>query len=354
MYINSLNYFRAIAILFIVAGHCLGISDFSFSTIGSKTIYNIIAGGTTPFVFISGFLFHHIFSKNFVFKTFYLKKIKFVFLPYVLLALIPILLSVFAKDHTATTPNYYSPTGQGLFSQYLIPILKHYATGSMFIGYWYIPFVMIVFACAPLHIRFINLSTQTKGTITAILFIIALFIHRPLLYTSTIAIFQAVLYFTPVYFIGILSSENKELIYKKFKNKEIYVLLLVIGIALAQTLIGKEGSYNKLPLHYDGIDLMLLQKSILSIFFMVWLHRFERKKIKVLKSLADASFGIFFVHCLVIIVVIKTKKLLHFSFPPNNPLIYILIVCGITLFSFAIVHVIKKITPKYSRYFIGS
>ena len=355
MYLNSLNYFRAIAIIFIVAGHCLGIADFAFNTIAGKTVYNLITGGTTLFVFISGFLFHHVFSKRYDFKKFYVKKIKYILLPYVLLALVPILLSVFGKHYSgADLTNYYAPRSGAWYDLYLIPILKHYATGSMFIAYWYIPFVMIVFAFAPLHMRFIQLKTKTQVLLVFVLLIIAMLMHRPLLYTNTIAVFQAVLYFTPVYLLGIICSLKKERIYDKFKSKEIYFLTTVIGLAILQVIVGEDGTYMKLPLEYNGIDIMIFQKLLLSLFFMIWLHRFETKKITVLALIASSSFGIFFIHCLLIIAFIKIKSYFGFSFPPNNPLIYIAAITCITLISFLIVKVIQKIAPKHSRYIIGS
>jgi peptidoglycan/LPS O-acetylase OafA/YrhL len=62
MHLNSFNHFRAIAITFIVAGHCFGLTGMAITSMMEKTIANLLLGGTSLFVFISGFLFHHIFS----------------------------------------------------------------------------------------------------------------------------------------------------------------------------------------------------------------------------------------------------------------------------------------------------
>jgi len=86
MYINSINYFRGIAIIIIVAGHCLTLSNFSYNSFFGITILNLTQGGTSLFVFISGFLFHHIFYQYFDFKKFMLKKIKYVLSPYIFLS----------------------------------------------------------------------------------------------------------------------------------------------------------------------------------------------------------------------------------------------------------------------------
>ena len=86
MYVNSINYFRGISVIFIVFGHSLGLADFTYDSIAGNTLFNITKGGTSFFVFISGFLFHHIFYEKFKFKGFIIKKIKYVLLPYLILS----------------------------------------------------------------------------------------------------------------------------------------------------------------------------------------------------------------------------------------------------------------------------
>jgi len=84
MRLNYFDYFRAIAILFIVAGHSL--TGWNIDTLPEKVFANIITGGTSLFVFISGFFFHHIFYKNFEYIIFMKKKIENVLVPYIVLS----------------------------------------------------------------------------------------------------------------------------------------------------------------------------------------------------------------------------------------------------------------------------
>ena len=59
-YLQHINYFRGIAIIFIVFGHCfnLGISQYyQNTTLFAKLIRNLLPGGTTFFVFVSGLKF---------------------------------------------------------------------------------------------------------------------------------------------------------------------------------------------------------------------------------------------------------------------------------------------------------
>ena len=91
MYVNSINYFRGIAITCIVIGHCFGLSDFAFETNLGNTFFNLLKGGTHFFVFISGFLFHLVYYNSYNSNDFMIKKSKSVLLPYFILSSIPIL-----------------------------------------------------------------------------------------------------------------------------------------------------------------------------------------------------------------------------------------------------------------------
>ena len=68
--IISIDYFRAIAIILIVAGHSYGLSYLHFNSNIEYAIMNLITGNTALFVFISGFMLHHIFYNRYNFKNF--------------------------------------------------------------------------------------------------------------------------------------------------------------------------------------------------------------------------------------------------------------------------------------------
>ena len=57
-WLTSFVYFRAFAIIFIVAWHCYGLALFARDNPVSLFAGNLITGGTTFFVVISGYLFH--------------------------------------------------------------------------------------------------------------------------------------------------------------------------------------------------------------------------------------------------------------------------------------------------------
>jgi hypothetical protein len=345
VFLNSLNNFRALAIVFIVAGHTIGLVNIDFDNHFAQIIKILISGGTFLFVFISGFLFHHIFYKKFKYKHFMLAKAKNVLLPYLILGALPVFFYV--TQQKDVFDGFFLPVGDGTLNTYIIPTLKYYWTGAFLNAYWYIPFVLIVFICSPLHALFIRTSIKPQLIIIILLSIISLFIHRPV---SNLSVLQSVIYFTPVYLIGIQCSINKSNIYRFFENKEFFLLAIAVTLAVIQSYSGVIGNYHKLPFEYGGIDLMFLQKIVLSIFFMVWLHRFEDVNNKFLHTLAATSFTVFFIHPYILWVLSKYSTTFYTDYPwlVSTFLVVMIIACCIT-----IALLMRKFLPRISRNIIG-
>ena len=336
--LRSIEYFRAFAIIFIVAGHFFYISGIEPSGLLEQTIQNIIYGGTTLFVFISGFLFHHVFYINFYYKRFIKKKIKVIVLPYIVFSLIPV---AYYAIKNINSHLYFDVD----FFNYAALSLKYLVTGSGLQIYWYIPFIMVVFLLSPLFITFIRVTLSWKVLLMATLLINACIMHRPLLNYN---VFQSLFYFTPVFLIGITASIYKNQIYLSLNNKAYYLLGIVFLLALLQAYFGHVGSYHKAPFEYSGLDLMLIQKITLSFFLMAWLHKFEHTKNKLLGIIAATSFTIYFMHALLLWAITSV----HFKLN-GTWLLYILLVAAVVTICASSALVIKKITSKYSRYLIG-
>lgn len=350
MFVNSFNHFRAIAITFIVAGHCLfvaGIPDGEPNTFIEAIFINIIAGGTSLFVFISGFLFHLVFYKKYTFSKFLTGKLKNILIPYLLLGILPVLFFVVKVDGHYF--GYFLPQGAGWFEQYGVPAFKYYATGRFLLAYWYIPFIIVTFSMSPLHVLFIQKNRRIQLALILVLSVVSIFIHRPL---QNMSVFQSVIYFTPVYLLGISCSMNKEQIYSRLKNKEFFLLILVLALAFLQALLGEFGSYHKSPFLFTNIDLMFIQKNIMCLFFMVWLHRFEHINNRVLHTVAATSFTVFFIHPFIIWVILKLSKTVSISAYYSWTTFPVLIV-SIMLICISIALTVRRFAPKISRYIIG-
>ncbi len=345
MKINSFSHFRAISIIFIIAGHSYGVSNIQVDAVVNVAFLNVIAGGTSLFVFISGFLFHHIFYESFNYKKFIFNKCKNVFIPYLILGSIPVLLLVVLKSDMYD--GFFLPNGDGFVNEYIIPTLKYYASGRFLNAYWYIPFIILTFTLSQLHIKYIKLSFKSQFLIIMIFSVIAVFLHRPI---GNINVIQSVVYYTPLYLIGISASIHKELIYEYLRGKEIYLILPVIVLAFYQAFLGDVGNYHKAAFVYGGIDLMFVQKLFLCFFFMVLLYRFESYNNIVLSNIASTSFTAFFIHPFILFFISKLE--LEFL-KVGSWLVYVAMIGFISIFCVLLAKLTRQFIPKYSRYIIG-
>ncbi|MCG9580622.1 acyltransferase [Vibrio tubiashii] len=345
MWINSFNNFRAIAIVFIVAAHSFGISGVKRETFFDYFVSNLIAGGTTLFVFISGYLFYEVFYKNFNYLKFIKKKINNILLPYLFLGIPPIMVYLFFIQ--GEFDGYFDATQSGWIHEYVIPLVKYYASGRFLPAYWYIPFILLTFLLSPFHVRYANMRLKSQLMVILIWGVVAVLVHRPI---ENINEIQSFVYFTPVYLIGITSAINKELVYRTLKGKDGYLLAIVVGLAALQASLGQYGNNHKAPFEFAGVDIVLVQKVIMCFFFMIFLHRFEHYSNKLLTTLASTSFSVFFIHPYIIQA---WPKLGLKSVGDNSWLAYIMTVVLICTLSVMIGKSVKFVLKKHSRMLVG-
>lgn len=349
MRLVSFDYLRGIAILFIVAGHAYG--GWIIDSFEERMLVNIVSGGTTLFVFISGFFFHHIFYKNFQLKDFMLKKAKNVFAPYLLLSTLGFLYFAFSAESFPFIEQIIA-TGISSWYDYLELYLGYLWTGRIMYAYWYIPFIMLMFLLSPIFIRYISLSLVSRLSIMAVLLIFsATFVHRPVLNLSPL---HSLLYFIPVYLLGINCSINRNEFERLLRGKTLLLAVIVIGLSALQTgYFDSRGNVYKTELFsYAIFDIGLFQKIALCFFFISLLHRYEHKTIPGLKLLASSSFAIYFLHTWILHI---TDQYPLFYMFPNIPqiVIWLCITVGVTALCMLIALVIKTLFKHTSRYIIG-
>ena len=342
MQLHSFTKFRALAIIFIVAGHSYSTVGIRFDSFLDSFIKNFIAGGTCLFVFISGFLFHHVFFKRFDYQLFLKNKCKNILFPYFFLGFLPICYYIFLKKNAFDGAFYF---GDGFWNSYVIPTLKYYSTGRFFIAYWYVPFIILTFVLSPLHIKFIKITFKYKILIILSLSLLSIFMHRPI---NNVNVFQSLIYFTPIYLIGISASIHKDLIYKKLYKMEGFLLLSVFALVLLQSYLGYEGSYHKHAFAFNGIDIVFIQKIILCFFFMVYFHNKEIEPSRLTSFIADTSFAVYFMHPFVILFIFKLNLMKFDSW-----FFLFIFAFSLAVLCAFIAKLVKKVLNKKSRIFIG-
>ncbi|MGF1541677.1 MAG: acyltransferase family protein [Pleurocapsa sp.] len=340
-FINSINYFRGIAIVLIVLGHCYELSNWQVAHKFEKVFYSLTLNGSVYFVFISGFLFHHIFFNRFDYQKFMSKKLQYVLLPYLFFSIVPIIYIVFLGNGGQLLPSK-------LQDRPILSVAWYLLTGSISYAYWYIPMAILLFAISPLIITLVKNNYLLK----AICFFLAisLTIHRPVDNINTI---HSLIYFLPVYLLGIYSSINQQKIYSYLKNKRIAILLIAIALGFVQVYLFKEtGNFHKDIFTIDVPDINLIQKLLLCFLFMSILDDYETSDLPSLKKTAETSFAIYFIHPWVIDIIISLTKRFNLDYQ-GNLLTLIVSTSIVLIISIAIAMGIKRVLSKNSRYLIG-
>jgi len=347
LYLNSFNHFRAIAIILIVAGHSA--FNIKVDSIFENILMNLVLGATALFVFISGFLFHHIFYKKFNYVNFISGKFINLIIPYTLLSIIPIVFLIYRSSDR--WGGYFLPSGDGTFREIILPAIKYYFTGRFLTAYWYIPFIFLTFTISPLHMYFIQLKKHIQLILIVTLSLVSIYIHRPI---DNINAFQSVIYYTPIYLLGIFCSMNKEEIYLKLKNKEYLLFIIMVFFATVEYYFGYSGNYEKSIIPNGVVDLMFIQKVFMCLFFMVFLARFEHVKNSLVQTLASTSFAIFFLHPIFMKATkFSLNKLLGLQISVDSWTIYFIYTFLVILICVLFTKLIKFLIPNKSRYIIG-
>jgi peptidoglycan/LPS O-acetylase OafA/YrhL len=357
-HIAYIEYFRAVAILLIIAGHTYAVSWTHFVDEDPQTrvtwlnvIPALITGGTAYFVFISGFLYRQVFYGRVAYGAFMRKKALYVGLPYLVLATPLALAEIWLGPFSVTAVK----EGVAYPHSYFVDFIVLFSTGRMVTAYWYIPFIFLVFLASPLFDRFIELSKGWRAAVLAGSIAIAFWVVRPIDNLNPI---QCFFYFANFYMFGILFCEYRKPI-MDFISRPIVIAGLavaILAIASVQAMImhfpGNLERYPSDGLGFVGFDAMLVQKYVGILLFCGLLTHVGGWLKGPLSFIADISFGLFFVHGIVIAVLMRLPAPLspHVGEPITDLAIYSVLVISISV---VVVVIAKYITGKYSRYIIG-
>ena len=310
---------------------------------------NLITGGTTFFVFISGYMFQHVFCARFSYGRFMLGKCRTVLIPYVVIS-IPFILWFLHSAPPQGVANYATFAGWTPASDagvQLAAALKLFLTGKFNIAAWYIPFVMILFAMSPFHKWFAGQNRMAQIAIVAAWFVLALLMHRP---PGNLNPVQSVVYFSPVYLIGILCAQNKETLLRWMEGKEWQALLAVAVVNAVQVGLGRQGNYHSSLLSYDGIDLMLLQKTLLTIALFCLFERRVHISPPLVSLVSASSFALFFLHPAFLVVLPQLGYVPLLGGGWGDLVLVTALVCVVCL---ALALGMKQLCGPRSRYLLG-
>lgn len=328
MFLNYIHNFRAVAMIFIVFTHTM--SAFNWSAQEDLLIRSIFANTTVLFVFISGFLMQHLFFK-FEYKKYYLKKFKYVVIPYLIISIPAIIIFTFLLERES---NYIF---EGFYQEPIfIQINWFYLTGYHLAPFWFMPMILLFLLMAPFF------KLVDKHYITYITLPILLIISYN--YGRGGMPYQNFLHFLSIFMTGMFFSKYKN-IFNVFLQKN---FLIIIFFIIISALIVYENNLGR------DLKINFIQKMFLSIFTLGILYKLRNKiNLKFLNIIADFSFGIFFIHGY-LISGIKFLYLKYYNeLPSGSLLIYFFASLLILELCIIIIFITKKILGNKSKFIIG-
>jgi len=333
----------------IVSGHCGQVFSgdrFRYPAQGAEFLFDLIVGATALFVFISGFLFQRNLKEDFDYVPFLKKKAVNLLLPYGVVTAVYCLLA-------AASNEIHDPASQTTPLLFLSHYSEAFLLGSVGISFWYIPFIYALFMLSPLFVRTARAPTGIALTVAAAFFLVGLFVNRPT--TSYILPVQQIAYFGPYFMAGMLCMRWRPQ-FEAFVSRPSTLavsLLAAFVLAYLQMHYGQPGNLHGEPFEPIAFDYKYLQKLVLCIAICSILMRFEDKRMPALDLVASYSFGIFFLHEMVIGSLLGLHGVLP-DLPENtyaNLALSSAIVMGYTTVA---VYAIKAVGGKRSKYLIGS
>lgn len=352
MFLSYVHSFRAIAILFVVAGHSIWILQWPVDSVMCNALADGLENGTVMFVFVAGFLFHHL-SKRFQYKDYLGKKFKNVILPYLLIA-------TPASVEGALNPHFYlrypEIAGTPVVYRFFWFMIKGGASSNK--ALWFIPMITIIYLAAPIFMQFVN--RPRLYLLLVALVPLSLLAHRDA--SPNLDTLGLTLYYLPAYLLGMWTSQYRTRVEPYLDRFWVWLLVAWTAMYVAMVVIAQHhGNYEGDHLFSDEhglIDWLFAQKLLLTFALLGLIRRFEQALAKPLDGLAESSFTIFFLHCYILDIIVTVAGVLSGLF--GYPLLAGSITTWFTCFiiaagaSYGIALATRRLFGVRSRYLIGS
>lgn len=348
-YIHNL---RGLAILFVVGVHAAGYdADWVSHPDVRHFLHNFFdpteGNGTILFLFIGGFLFQHLTHNQFIFKKFLEQKFLNIILPYILISIPLILIRLNTSFDSLSL-------SQGFHDRSVIyKFFYHLITGTHMPPFWFISTIVLFYFSSPLLHAMDNRDFYRY--IFPFVFLSCFFTYRPEHNANPILSY---FHFIPIYILGMWASFNKERIlslgWKLFAPlATVYLVLTVMDLSGAITL-SRDLTFEQVV--NEGIivfNIYMFKAVVLCFALLILFYKLRNREMPLLEILGHYSFGVFFVHYILISISRKILDALNITidFSAITWLIYFTFVL---MTSIVTVYFVKKLTGRYSRYLIGS
>ena len=343
----EIHRLRGVAILMIVAAHCYQFFSWANKPVAEAIFKDVFDNSSLIFVFVAGFLFQYTEEHRFSYSSFFFRKIKNIFLPYII-ALVPAIVYVLLRGSETFSDVPFRDFSTSAKILYMLV----YPGVTVNAALWFIPVIAIYYLASPL-LRTID-QRQWYWLIFALL-PLSLLMHRPT-YSQGHNLSLA-LYFLSAYMFGMFCSRYREQVFA-WLDVHLVALTIVFAVVFIGHLLlsdhhGKSQTHE--PFETQGgdglIDWIYLQKFLMTAVLLGFFRSFRNQSAKTLDYLASASFTIFFYHLYALYVV---KWGAHFTKPEFRP-DYLLLLFTLAIGVPCLIALgARKLFPLWSRQLVGA
>lgn len=335
---QNVHNFRALAIIGVVAAHCLHNFNWQGSEITFIVLDVVFNQSTIWFAFIAGYLFQRL-SANYTTEKYYRKKTANVILPYLLCSIPALTLSLTLFTQEMPPDFYGSPVWKQVF--YFLVTGKHLAP------YWYIPTITCIFIASPILI-YIDRNSSLYWALPPLLILSALLGRDGLIaYTDLNAYYGQIskaVYLLSPYMLGMFISRHSNQAMYQISKYRVVLTLLTMSLFLLEVTFYRNTTYLMFAWKIFSAPLLL--------YFLSFPNNIAQKPID---RVADVSFGIFFLHG----YFLPAHKILwayvsgESALPTASLVAYFIFVGAIVLLCVFLISLIQRFIPKYSKQLIG-
>jgi surface polysaccharide O-acyltransferase-like enzyme len=351
-FLQYIHNLRGLAIIFVVGVHAGG---YATDWISHPTVHHFFqtffdpseGNGTVLFLFIGGFLFQHLTHNQFDYRKYLEQKFLNIILPYIIISIPLILIRLNTPYESLSLPEGFQQR------PHLSQFFYHLIRGTHMPPFWFISTIVLFYLSSPLLHLADNRTFYTY--IFPLILLTCFFTYRPEHNANPI---YAYFHFIPIYILGMWASYNRERLLM-LGWKLIVPFAIVYLFLTVRDLAGYESAARELSFEQvvNGptivFNIYMFKAVVLCLLLLLVFYKLRDRQMPLLDILGQYSFGVFFVHYILISV---TRKLFErtigvIDFTLTSYLIYFMI---ILMLSIVTVYLVKKLTGRYSRYLIGS
>lgn len=335
-FLNCLNQYRGLAILMVVISHCFYLSDTGRRLTFLERFWECFyKNSTVYFVFIAGFLFHHLQAGRFRAGAYFRKRLPRLVVPFLLFSILALAFRIEVPIPDELFPAWL---GDGRWARAFFVLV----TGATYGPYWYIPMAVLLALLSPAVLWAVRRERLMRWLLP-LLFAGAVFAHRPP--EPNFNTFHSLFYYLPVYLFGAVCARDQAAVLPASARR----VWLWWALGLAATALQAEfytpGNFHKPMFQYGGTDVNLIAKMFLTLAILGLLVRRESRPIRLLDLFAKYSFSIYFLHPIAIWAFGRRVDLIpfrtHLILLPVVGLVISLLTGGLAASYFGLVRMIR-------------